>query len=75
MGLLRLTGESEKRGSWGQDQGVSLGRAASLHCSPAPESHGSLRVLEMNVCWGRRGGRERGGCDLRRESERWVLPP
>ena len=31
-GLPSLTGRSEKRGLWGQVQGISLGQAATAHC-------------------------------------------
>ena len=39
-GCWKLTGESEKRGPWGQVQGVSPGRAAAAHCSPGCKSCG-----------------------------------
>ena len=37
-----LTGKSEKRGHWGQVQGISLGRGAATHCSPDYKSWGPL---------------------------------
>ena len=36
----QLTEMSEKRGSWGQVQGVNTGQAAAACCSPHCKSHG-----------------------------------
>ena len=39
-GLLSLTGKSDKRGPWRQDQGVSPEGGTAAHCSPGCKSHG-----------------------------------
>ena len=55
-GLPWLTGKPEKRGPWGQVQGISPGQAATAHCSPGCKSPEDSYSLGDAYLWGKENG-------------------